>query len=411
MKVLAIAAAVDAQRFVRGHPYKGAWLFLRPDLEICRLWATAPADEFVYVDERVAVVETGDDFDLVLVRMDFNQDNSARLITEVFERLKKPVVIFGPLATFWQNQAPDWIKHRVVGDITLVWEQIRADFANGRLRSVYFAPNRPNYVVPRMPVEGQTVLNTRYQPIYFVRGCSCPRDYKGLCREFLYYQENLFFRSRDEIIGEIVSLPFKHIHLLDEDVARFPDYYRGMFRLVWWYRKHWTVNASDRIFNYPDLIRLLAKSGTKVIFLNETFINSRLNLALRDERVVKWLYRRVKFLHSRRILVGAKLTLPASDADYAGVANLLCRIDLDFIEVRFLKVGFDGRQELVPITYHPMLQPDEPAWIKSRFYALDVLLNRFVRRPRRVGFYSTGYYLIPYSLAYRQNFLEGLPYP
>jgi len=411
VKILAVAAAATAQKFVKGHPHKGAWLFLRPELEICQLWALAINDDFVYIDERIATVEYNSDFDLVLVRVDFNQDSSARLITEAFEQLGKPVVIFGPLVTFWQNQPLGWVKHRVVGDITLVWEQIRADVAHGRIQPVYVAPPRPNYVVPRMPAEGPAVLNTGYQPIYFVRGCACPQSYQKLCCEYLYYHDNAFFRPREEVVGEIVSLPHKHIHLLDEDVARFPDYYYNLFRLVWGYRRHWTVNASDRIFNYSELIRLLAKSGTKIMFLNETFINPRLDLALKDEAMVKWLYRRVKLLHSRRILVGAKMVLPANGADYVRISNLLYRIDLDFIEVRFIKSGSDGKPELVPITYHPMLQPDEPAFVKSRFYALDVLLNRFVRRPRRVGFHSTGWYLIPYSLAYRQNFLEGLSSP
>ncbi|MGQ9708750.1 MAG: hypothetical protein ACUVUR_07765, partial [bacterium] len=246
---------------------------------------------------------------------------------------------------------------------------------------------------------------------YFVRGCACPSKFRHLCPEYLYYQENTLIRSKEEIIGEVLSLPGKHIHLLDEDITRLPDYYYEIFNLLWSYRRHWTVNASDRIFNYPNLIRLLAKAGTKIIFLNESFLNPRLPKALKDYSSAKRLYRQVKLLQSRRLLVGAKLTLSESGDEYSDIADLLCLIDLDFIEIRFTCRQQNGSQVLVPVTYHPMLQPGEPAWIKSRFYALNVLFNRFCRRPRRVGFYSTGWYLIPYSLAYRQNFLEGLPYP
>jgi hypothetical protein len=111
------------------------------------------------------------------------------------------------------------------------------------------------------------------------------------------------------------------------------------------------------------------------------------------------------------MLVGARLVLPVAGADYSRIANLLSRIDLDFIEPRFVTVDEYGRSQLVPVSYHPMVQPDEPAWLKSRFYGFDLMFDRFLRRPRRVGFHSTLWYLIPYSLAYRQNFLEGIPAP
>lgn len=411
MKILAVAAAFEAQRFTRGYPPKGAWLFLRPDLEISRLANLCPNDLFVYLDERVDIIETNAGFDLTLVRVDFNQEESARLIVEKFNPSSQPVLLFGPQVTAWQNRPPDWVKNRVLGDITNIWDKIRVDALNNRLQPVYLAPKNPNYTPPRSGLAKPILMNTNYQAMFFVRGCACPKEFRHLCPEYLYYQENVLMRSKEEIIGEVLSLPGKHIHLLDEDITRRPDYYYELFRLLWSYRRHWTVNASDLIFNYPNLIRLLAKAGTKIIFLNESFLVKRLSQALKQESVAKHLYRQVKYLQSRRLLVGAKLTLPATTAPYAAIADLLCRIDLDFIEIRFTQGRSNGQGQLVPVTYHPALNPDEPAWIKSRFYALNILFDRFFRRPRRVGFHSTGWYLIPYSFAYRQNFLEGLPYP
>lgn len=406
MRILGVAVAPEPQQFIPGFPPRGARLFLCPDLEICRLAALTLDDDFVYQDERLQEIDAGG-FDLAVLRVDFNCEGSARLLTERLQEQGVPVVLFGPQVTAWGEEPPGWVCSRVCGDITLVWEQIRSDARQGRLSARYSAPQRPGYTVPRLLFPRPRLMNTEYQAVQFVRGCACPVRYRRLCPEFLYYGEQVAFRQRDEIIGEVLALPRKHIRLLDEDITRFPEYYHALFSVLWRFRRHWTVNAGSRLFENPRFVRLLAKAGVKVIFLNESFLDPWLAAALSSPAVAKRLYRQVKFLHARRILVGARLTLPVAGADYRRIAGLLIRIDLDFVELRFV----DETGRLVPVRYHPMVQTEEPAWIKSRFYAFDVLLNRFVRRPRRVGFYSTLRYLIPYSLAYRQNFLEGLPGP
>ncbi|MEO0052534.1 MAG: hypothetical protein ABIK22_00040 [candidate division WOR-3 bacterium] len=406
MRILGVAAAPEPQQFIEGFPPRGARLFLCPDLEICRLAALTPDDEFVYQDERLQVITTSG-YELVVVRVDFNCENSARVLTERFYEVQVPVVLFGPQVTAWGDNPPGWVRSRVCGDIVLVWDRIREDARQGRLLSCYSALQQPHYVVPKLIFPKPGMMNVNYQVVQFVRGCACPDRVRSLCPEFLYYGEQAAFRQKDEIIGEVLALPKKQIRLLDEDIARYPEYYYALFRILWRFRRHWTVNAGSRLFEYPQLVRMLAKAGVKIIYLNESFFDPWLEEALKSPAVAKQLYRRVKFLHARRILVGARITLPDSGVDYHRIAGLLVRTDLDFIETRFI----DRNGRFVPVRYHPMVQTDEPAWIKSRFYAFDSLVDRFVRRPRRVGFYSTIWYLITYSLAYRQNFLEGLDRP
>ncbi|MGQ9678523.1 MAG: hypothetical protein ACUVUD_04505 [bacterium] len=411
MKILAVALADEAQQYVQGYPPKGAWLLLRPDIEISRLATLRGEDHFLYLDQRVESVEASTEFDLVLARCNFGQEESARSLTEEFARLSQPVILFGPAVTAWGANPPHWVTHRVKGDITSVFAEIRDDASHHRLKPLYESPHQPRYVVPQYGLGKRPVMNTYYQPVQFVKGCACLERFRDFCSEFLYYQKHILLRRKDEVVGEILSLPGKHIHLLDEDVTRFPDYYGELFKLLWNYRRHWSINASDALFDYPDFIRLLAKAGTKIIFLNDTFLTCRLKTALESKKMIKQLYRRVKFLQSRRILVGARLTLSTNEKYFNEIASLLSQIDLDFVEIRFTATGPDGKEHLVPLTYHPMLKPEDPLWVKNRFYALSALIDRFVRRPRRVGFYSTAAYLIPYSLAYRQNFLEGLSYP
>ena len=110
------------------------------------------------------------------------------------------------------------------------------------------------------------------------------------------------------------------------------------------------------------------------------------------------------------VLVGARLVMPAEPStptDYEKIASVLRQIDLDFIEPRFL--GPDG--SLARVVYRPMVTNREPAWLKNRFYSMETIADRMIRRPRRVGVFTTAAYLLPYSAAYRQSFLEGLPWP
>jgi hypothetical protein len=110
------------------------------------------------------------------------------------------------------------------------------------------------------------------------------------------------------------------------------------------------------------------------------------------------------------MLVGARLVLPMEPSmptDYDKIASVLRQIDLDFVEPRFLRP--DGSPARV--TYRPMVTAAEPAWLKNRFYSMETIADRILRRPRRVGVFTTAAYLLPYSAAYRQSFLEGLPWP
>jgi hypothetical protein len=297
----------------------------------------------------------------------------------------------------------------VVGDVTDAWPRLRADAESGSLQPLYRTSGEPGYVAPRQ-IKVNPEMDSDRQTIQFVRGCFCPEPAKPFCPEPPYYNSNTRRRTQDEIIGEVISLPRKRIHLLDDDVAALPDYYYGLFSRLRNYRRQWVVNASDRLFDQPRLIRLLAKAGTKIVYLNESFLSGRLERALTDHRLVHQLYRRVKSLQASKMLVGARLTMPAqpdTPVDYDRIAAVLRQIDLDFIEPRFTKP--DG--SLARVAYRPMVTASEPAWLKNRFYSMETIADRMIRRPRRVGFFTTAVYLLPYSTAYRQSFLEGLPWP
>jgi hypothetical protein len=407
VNVLAVALADESQRFIKGYPPKGARLFLQPNIEVMRLAALLqPSDHLRYLDERVESAEQPD-HNLCLVHIGLGQEDRARELANRWTAGGCTPVFFGPQVTSWGEAAPAWCGPRVVGDITDIWPRLRTDAESGQLQPVYLASDRPGYVSPRQ-IRVNIEMDSTRQTIQFVRGCFCPDPVKPLCTEHLYYGSNTLIRTPEEVIGEVITLPRKRIHLLDDDVAAAPEYYEELFGRLRNYHRHWVVNASDRLFDQPRLIRLLAKAGTKLIYLNESFLLGRLHRAAGSHQLVHQLYRRVKSLQASKMLVGARLVMPLEPSmptDYDKIASVLRQIDLDFIEPRFLRP--DG--SLARVVYRPMVTSAEPAWLKNRFYSMETTTDRIVRRPRRVGVFTTAVYLLPYSAAYRQSFLEGLP--
>jgi len=407
--ILAVVLADDSQRFNRGYPPKGARLFLQPNIEVMRLAALLQPDDYLrYLDERVEPTERPER-GLCLVHVGLGQDDRARELLHNWSGSRCTPVIFGPQVTAWREAAPAWCSPRVVGDITDIWSRLRTDAESGQLQPLYVTSGHPGYVAPRQ-IKVNMEMDSGRQTTQFVRGCFCPEPVKPLCSEHLYYGNDTLMRPLDEVIGEVIALPRKRIHLLDDDVAAVPDYYTEVFSRLRDYHRQWVVNASDRLFDQPRLIRLLSKAGTRVIYLNESFLLGRLHRATGNHQLVHRLYRRVKSLQANKMLVGARLVMPVEPSmptDYDKIASVLRQIDLDFIEPRFLRP--DG--SLARVVYRPMVTTTEPAWLKNRFYSMETITDRIIRRPRRVGVFTTAVYLLPYSAAYRQSFLEGLPWP
>lgn len=411
MRFAALALTGESRRFVPGFPPKGARLFLRPNLEISRLAELVSGkDRLVYRDQRVEKLRWDGPVDLCLVRVGFGHERPAQELAAGLGKTGTRYLLFGPAVTSWGDRPPGWVDACVSGDLLNAWADIRADVEKGNLRPFYQASRQPRYYPQSRGFGRWPSMNTQDQTTMFVQGCACPDSVRRFCSRHLYYGENRLVRGKDEIVGEVMTLPGKCIRLLDEDISQKPDYCYDLFRSLWNHKKLWTVNAGDELFGRPELISLLAKAGTRVINLNESFLEHRLLEATRSERLVKHLYRKVKYLQSRRMLVRARATIvlaPGRQYDFEQVASVLRRIDLDFVELRFLLEN-DAEARSLPAAYEPMLDPSRPAWVAHRFYSISRILNRLARRPRRAGFYTTARFMLPYSMAYRQDFLEGV---
>jgi hypothetical protein len=416
MKILALSLADDRRRFERGFPPKGAQLLLNPDLEIAQLFRRAAGDELIYQDEKAEVLDLTVPADLVLISADFWQESRIREVVFQAADRRKPVVLFGPVATAKHEELAG-IPHSVVkGSILNVWSELRADAERGKLKPVYDASPEPAYAPFDLEATAKPAFDPGFQCLRAILGCRCPPRLKPFCRQQLYYGDRLQRRDLRELAGEVLELRRKHIYLLDDDVALDPDFYQAFFARVWQYKREWTVLAGERIFDNPRYVRLLAKAGVRVISLNESWLDlERLGRMLASRRFARQMRNQVRLLHRQRLLVGCRISLflePGLEIDYETSYRAIEPLSVDFLQVRFFARPAPG-EPFAPlfVPYQPGLTPDRPTWWKTRFYELDAIVRRSLRRPVRVGFYSTLRYYYPRSFAYRQNLLEGIAYP
>jgi hypothetical protein len=416
MKVLALSLADDRRRFERELPPKGAQLLLNPNLEIAQLCGLVRGDEIIYQDEKVEILDLTVPSDLVLISTDFWQESRIKEIATEVRALGKRVVLFGLVATIRHQDFAGVADSVVCGSILNAWPELRSDAMQSRLQKTYQASPEPDYGRFDLKAVFKPGFNPDFQCLHAVIGCRCPPRMRPFCRQHLYHGDRLRKRDLKELAAEVLALRRKHVYLLDDDISLDPEFYTSFFARVWLQKREWTVLAGERIFDSPRYLRLLAKAGVRVINLNESWLNlERLNRILTSRSFARRMANQIGLLHRQRFLAGARISLflePGQEVDYESTYRAIEPLGIDFLQVRFFARPAPGR-EFAPlfVPYESGLEADRPTWWKSRFYGLGSIVRRSLRRPVRIGFYSTFRYYYPRSFAYRQNLLEGIAYP
>ncbi len=383
-------------------PPKGANYFLKEKEDIFQMKNFL---DFDYQDLRIRRLELNN-YEYIFLYCDFLTDfPTINFLTEEILNSRKKLFIFGPLIThyfYYQPSLLESLKEKdlslVIGFLPNIISEIINDINNQEIKKIYQASFTPNYFS----------INSK---ISLIIGCYCLEDFKPFCKNFLYFKNNVKVREIKEVIKEVINKQKKLIEIDDEDIASNLIYYSDFFSFVWRFKKHWIIRASQNIFANPKFIRLLAKAGVKVIYLNESWLNLD-GLIEKGEKLIREKRKEVKSLQKEKILVGAKLSfiLKEREINFKKIFNILRKIDFDFLELRFFLLE-NSQLYLIYPTYQPFLSETSPVILKREFYSLRNIIYRLSKRPRRVGFYNTLFYSLPLNFAYRQNFLEGIPFP
>ncbi|MCS7250333.1 MAG: hypothetical protein N2323_01215 [candidate division WOR-3 bacterium] len=383
-------------------PPKGADYFLKEKEEIIQMKNLLTFD---YQDLRIRKLDLKD-YEYIFLYCDFLTDfPTINFLTEEILINKKRLFLFGPLITHYFYYQPTLLENLkekelslIIGFLPNIISEILEDINIQRIKKIYQASSTPNY----FPSNSQISL---------ILGCYCLEIFKPFCKNFLYFKDNKKIREIKEVIKETSNNSNKLIEIDDEDVTNNFTYYSDFFSYAWRFKKHWIVKASRNIFANPKFIRLLAKAGVKIIYLKEDWLNLD-ELIERRESLIKEKRKEVKSIQKEKILVGAKLSfiLKEERLNFKEIFYILKKIDFDFLEIRFFLLENSQLFLIYPV-YQPFLPDTSPIVLKREFYSLKNIIYRLSKRLHRVGFYNTLFYSLPLNLAYRQNLLEGFPFP
>lgn len=436
MRFAYLSLAPPNKKYVDGLAYKGATFFRLPDYDAMRLSRlSAGLGDFIYVDERVEDARTPPGTDLAVIPVHAPVVNRAFELAKQLQGQGITVVMFGRYATLKPRSCARHCNALVRGDPTAVWADIVGDVRNKRLRPVYEGSGMVSFDVDRR-WEDKLGMFPLMAQLHTTVGCTCSGTERAYCVHGVY-NPDVKTMDQNEAIAAVAAIRKKIVWLLDDDAFFDPARAEFFFRHVWQFRKQWIVQASERVFVRPGLLRVLRDSGVRIIILKEDWMPFQLLLEWRNApQLLKQKRRQVDAIHHRRILAGARIRLDLKAGQTFNpweLHDVLRGLRVDFVELSMTTpiAGSPKYQELkrrgqlatenpdlynrhnpvVRTSLSPDALVDLAETFRDRFYSWDGIITRCAKTFSRVGIYNTILFNLSTNLAYRENHLEHAGFP
>ncbi|NOY76709.1 MAG: radical SAM protein, partial [Calditrichaeota bacterium] len=273
MKIGFIAPALDLDR-----ESKGERIFLLPPLTFPVLGALTPdRHEIEIIEERVQPIPYDRNYDLVGITFVTAFSKHAYEIADKFRAKGSTVVLGGPHASVRPREALHHADAVVMGEAEEVWENLLADFENGRLKKFYRAPhlfNMEKFPRPRLDlIPGEfTFKNSTLAS----KGCPFRCNFCFI-NAFNKYRQR--FRPVENVVQDVENMKGNLINrklfvFWDDNFGGNPRYTKELLKALIPFGKKWAAAASANIANDDEMLTLLEKSGCKALFIGMESINS-----------------------------------------------------------------------------------------------------------------------------------------
>ena len=218
-------------------------------------------------------------------------------IATIYREQGTPVIIGGIHASMLPGEASQYADAVVVGEAEGVWLQVISDFEVGRLQKIY---NAPPADLAQMPAPRHEIFHPSYLFASIQTSRGCPMDCH-FCSVPVFNGHRYRLRPVEAILDEMESVRNRLIYFVDDNIVGYNEkarehaalLFEGMIRRN--LRKEWFAQASLNIASDPELLKLAARSGCKMLLigveaesedqLRDT--NKRLNLKMGVDNYAK----------------------------------------------------------------------------------------------------------------------------
>ena len=269
MRVGIISVFVDYHRRGRKNPQS-----LQPQIGPL-LAALLPRDiEIEIVNETSQDLDWERDYDLLFISSMHSDMDRARQISHYWRRRGAKTVIGGSFAGSFPELCEPWFDAVVVGDPEGSVPQVYADFCAGSLRKRYVSPpyDPAAVITPRFDL----FTGKRHHALCFeaTRGCPFSCDFcvltgQGTRHETRPIQSVLrdIAAGQRMLAGNMPRYKRRIAGFCDNNIGGDLPYLRAMCAALKPLRLHWYGAATFNVIANPDLVRTMAQSGCRALFV------------------------------------------------------------------------------------------------------------------------------------------------
>jgi radical SAM superfamily enzyme YgiQ (UPF0313 family) len=295
---------VYMQRYEQGHEVN----FVPPLTGIHLAAITPPKYEVRVIHQQVEPVPETSNADLIVISFFTGFATEAYRLAQRFQQQGKMVIMGGPHATFWPEEAKRFSDSVVIGEAESIWTKVLEDAEQGRLKPQYQGHTIP---LEKIPTPRYDLLSHSFfipRVVQTTRGCPFS------CSFCSVPAVNPGFRMRplQDVLQDIKydSFPFwwqrKVVWFWDDNLTANRPYIKELLRAMIPLKRWWLTQASMDIANDPELLELMKLSGCIGVFFGiESFGTESLKEANKRQNRIEYYKKRIEALHDQGIAVMA----------------------------------------------------------------------------------------------------------
>jgi radical SAM superfamily enzyme YgiQ (UPF0313 family) len=282
---------------------------MSPSLSLVTLASLTPHPHTVYIeDENLKPVNFADKPDLVGITVNVDTTYRAFAIAKKYRQQGVKVVFGGIHASSDPEQMADHCDAVCVGEAEDTWPEIINDVRDNRLKKIY--SNTAATDLKKVPIPQWSYISKKdylYNNIVVTsRGCPFRCEF---CYNSCDYA-NHCYRNRpiENVIEEISRLQTRQVMFIDDNLIGNIKWIEAFVEAITPLKLVWHGAVSANLVHHPELIRKMAKSGCRSLFIGFESINAdSIKSANKSQNKVHEYEELVSLLHANNIMVNASL--------------------------------------------------------------------------------------------------------